>query len=511
MKKSSPVLVTGATGYIGGRLIPRLVNKGYRVRAFGRSLEKMAQRQWACRPEVELVQGDVLNKGDLVRASKTCSAAYYLVHSMIAQNKSYASADRRSAENMRDAAAESRLQQVIYLGGLGDANDPNMSPHLASRHEVGLILQEGAVPATILRAAMIIGSGSASFEILRYLAERLPVMITPRWVYNPTQPIAISTVLDYLEGCLGLPQTFGRSLDIGGPDVLNYKELIALYAREAKLSPRKLLPVPLLTPGLSARWIHLVTPVPSAIALPLTEGLSVPTVCRNNHIEAILPVNRMTCQQAIRAALNKILEKQVETCWSDAGALSPPEWAVCGDADYAGGTVLNCSYRTIFRVPAEKVWKEVEGIGGTNGYYFADWLWRLRGILDKIVGGFGLRRGRRHPTKLKTGDALDFFRVLSVIPDRKLTLMAEMKIPGEALLDLQVVPTDPTTSELRLVSRFLPRGLLGILYWYALYPFHVVIFKGLLRSIAHRAGASGPVRTDALRLKHQIHCAIGKN
>jgi uncharacterized protein YbjT (DUF2867 family) len=511
MKEPSPVLVTGATGYIGSRLIPRLAGQGYRVRAFGRSMEKMAQRHWACLPEVELFQGDVLNKEDLVRASKGCAAAYYLVHPVIAQNKAYGSADRRSAENMRDAAAESRLQQVIYLGGLGDANHPCMSPHQASRHEVGLILQEGPVPATVLRAAIIIGSGSASFEILRYLAERLPLMIAPRWVYNPTQPIAISTVLEYLEGCLGLLQTFGRSFDIGGPDVLNYKELIALYAREAKLTPRKLLPVPLTIPGLSARWIHLVTPIPSPIALTLTEGLSAPTVCRDNPIETILPVNRLTCQQAIRAALNKILEKQVETCWSDAGALPPPEGAVCGDADYAGGTVLNFSYRTILRAPAERVWKEVEGIGGANGYYFANWLWRLRGRLDKIVGGFGLSRGRRHPTKLKTGDALDFFRVLSVIPDRKLTLMSEMKVPGEALLDLQVVPTDPTTSELRLVSRFLPRGLLGILYWYALYPFHVVVFKGMLRSIAHRAGASGLVRTDTLRLKHQIHCAIVKN
>lgn len=504
-------MVTGATGYIGSRLIPRLVARGYRVRAFGRSLEKMAQRQWACLPEVELLQGDVLNKEDLVRASRGCSAAYYLVHSMIAQNRACAEADRQSAVNMRDAAAESRLEQVIYLGGLVDASNPTVSPRLAARCEVGRILQEGAVPATILQAAMIIGSGSASFEILRYLAERLPVMITPKWVRNPTQPIAVSTVIEYLEGCLGLPQTFGRSFDIGGPDVLNYEELIAMYAREAKLTPRKLLPVPVLTPGLSARWIHLVTPVPFATALPLTEGLSVPTVCRDNHIETILPVNRMSCQQAIRRALNKILERQVETCWSDAGALSPPEWAVCGDTGYAGGTVLNCSYRAIFKIPAEKVWKEVEGIGGTNGYYFANWLWRFRGMLDKIVGGFGLSRGRRHPTELKAGDALDFFRVLSIIPNRKLTLMAEMKVPGEALLDLQVVPTDPITTELRLVSRFLPRGLLGILYWYALYPFHVMIFKGMLAAIAHRAGASGPVRTEVLRLKHQIHCAIGKN
>ena len=511
MSEKMPVLVTGATGYVGGRLVPKLISMGYRVRAMGRSLEKMSQRKWACDPAVELVQGDVQNKKDLIEATRGCRAAYYLVHAMIAQKGRYAEADRVSAENMRDAAARCDLAQIIYLGGLGEASDPHLSRHLASRHEVGRILQSGDVPVTILRAAMILGSGSASFEILRYLAERLPVMITPRWVSNPTQPIAIADVLDYLSQCLDNTSTYGRTFDIGGPEVLDYRKLIEIYAQEAHLSPRRLFPVPLLTPKLSARWIHLVTPVPSAIALPLTEGLSVPTVCRENQIEKIITLNLTSCRQAIRTALDQILEKQVETCWSDAGATQPPEWAVCGDADYAGGTVLSCSYRAVVHRSADKIWQPIAGIGGRNGYYFGNWLWRLRGMLDKLVGGVGLRRGRRHPSELMTGDALDFWRVLYAQPNRRLTLMAEMKVPGEAILDLQVQDIGDSKCELRMVSRFLPRGLAGITYWYALYPFHVIIFKGMLKAIARKAGDAGRIRPQILRLDPPSQCTVEKN
>jgi uncharacterized protein YbjT (DUF2867 family) len=507
LDRSRPVLVTGATGYIGGRLIPRLLAAGYRVRAMGRSLEKMACRPWASQPEMELVRGDVLDARSLDQACAGCEAAFYLVHSMIAKHRDYAAADRRAAENMRRAAEMAGLKQIVYLGGLGDQDHGRISPHLKSRHEVGAILQSGAVPATVLRAAMIIGSGSASFEILRYLAERLPAMITPRWVHTPTQPIAVENVLAYLTGCLGNPRTLGKNFDIGGPEVLNYADLVHMYAREAGLPQRRIFPVPMLTPGLSALWIHLVTPVPAAIARPLTEGLSVPTTCRDSRIREVIDVELLTCRQAIRAALDGILEKQVETCWSDAGALHPPAWAACGDAAYAGGTILNCAYRLDIDATPEDLWRMITGMGGDAGYYFGNFLWRLRGLLDRLAGGVGLRRGRRHPHHLRPGDALDFWRVSTLEPCRRLTLLAEMKMPGEALLDLQMEPKGAGRTELRMISRFLPRGLAGLAYWYALYPFHVWIFKGMQTAIARRLGMSRTPRPERFDPNARSSCA----
>ena len=507
--RTRPVLVTGATGYIGGRLIPRLLASGYRVRAMGRSLEKMACRPWASHPGIELVKGDVLDPEAMDRACAGCEAAFYLVHSMIARNRDYAAADRLAAENMRLAAEKSGIKQIIYLGGLGEQDHGRISPHLRSRHEVGAILQSGTVPVTILRAAMIIGSGSASFEILRYLVDRLPAMITPRWVQTPTQPIAIDNVLAYLAGCLGNPRTLGKSFDIGGPDVLDYAELIRLYAREAGLPQRRILPVPVLTPGLSALWIHLVTPVPAAIARPLTEGLSIPTICNDTRIREAVAVELLTCRQAIRTALDGIMDKQVETCWSDAGDLRSPAWAACGDAAYAGGTILNCAYRMIMGGSPESVWRLITGMGGDTGYYFGDLLWRLRGLLDRLAGGVGLRRGRRHPHQLRPGDALDFWRVSAVEPHRRLTLLAEMKMPGEALLDFQMAPRGPGRTELRMISRFLPRGLGGLAYWYALYPFHEWIFKGMLTTIARRLGMPRTPRPERFDPNARNACALG--
>jgi len=509
--RTRPVLVTGATGYIGGRLIPRLLAAGCRVRALGRSLEKMACRPWASHPGIELFRGDVMDAESMDRACAGCEAAFYLVHSMISRNRDYAAADRRAAVNMRLAAEKAGLKQIIYLGGLGEQDHSRISPHLRSRHEVGQILQSGAVPATVLRAAMIIGSGSASFEILRYLVDRLPAMITPRWVQTPTQPIAIDNVLAYLAGCLGNPRTLGKSFDIGGPDVLDYAELIRLYTREAGLPQRRILPVPVLTPGLSALWIHLVTPVPAAIARPLTEGLSIPTICRDARIRDAVPVELLTCRQAIRTALDGPPDKQVETCWHDAGDLRPPAWAACGDAAYAGGTILNCAYRMVLDGSPGAVWRLITGMGGDTGYYFGDFLWRLRGLLDRLAGGVGLRRGRRHPRHLRPGDALDFWRASAVEPQRRLTLVAEMKMPGEALLDLQLAPKADGRTELRMISRFLPRGLGGLAYWYSLYPFHVWIFKGMLTAMAHRLGMPNAPRPERFDPHARSACALDES
>ncbi len=492
-----PILVTGATGYVGGRLVPLLLAAGHRVRAMGRSVPKLAARPWGAHPEVELVQGDTLDRASLTAAASGCRAAYYLVHSMIAQKGRYVEADRTGARNMVAAAAEAGLNQIIYLSGLGDPADPAVSRHLRSRYEVEDILRAGPVPTTVLRAAMILGSGSASFEMLRYLVDRLPVMITPRWVDTPCQPISITSVLHYLKGCLDLPAALGQTFDIGDDEILSYHQLIDIYAREAGLRPRRIFPVPFFTPKLSSYWIHLITPVPASIAQPLAQGLAVPVVCRDQRIRDLLPHRAPTTRETIRLALRRQRADAVETCWSDAGCMLPPEWAVCGDAEWSGGTIYRCGYRVRLRATPEAVWAPVARIGGRTGYYFADGLWYLRGLIDRLAGGVGLRRGRRHPEQLQIGDALDFWRVLDIDAPRRLRLLAEMKTPGPAVLDFLIEDHGDGTTELSMLSHFEPRGLWGLVYWFSLYPFHEAIFYGMLKAIARQIGAptvAGPRR-----------------
>ncbi len=498
-----PILVTGATGYIGGRLVPKLLPEGYRVRAMGRSMAKLACRPWSRHENIELVEGDVLDADALLRAADGCRAAFYLVHSMIAAKGKFADADRAGARNMVHAAAQGELSQIIYLGGLGEVTDRRMSHHLKSRREVGEILSGGPVPATVLRAAMIIGSGSASFEMLRYLVERLPVMVTPKWVDSPVQPIAVGNVLNYLSGCLEHESVKGQTFDIGSPDVLTYRDLIGIFAEEAGLPRRRIVGVPVLTPTLSAYWIHLVTPVPAAIAMPLTEGLGVPVICQENRIRQIIPQELTGCREAIRIALERVRQAQIDTCWMDAGAVAPPEWAACGDADWAGGTIMECGYRARIQARPERVWEPIRQIGGGTGWYYGNGLWTLRGWMDRLAGGIGLRRGRRHPTNLRAGDALDFWRVLEVDPPRKLRLLAEMKLPGEAMLEFSIDSVGPDQSRLTLLSRFLPRGLFGLVYWYGLYPFHQMIFSGMLRSVAK--AVKGPITAGPERFTPKLH------
>ncbi|MBN1931327.1 MAG: SDR family oxidoreductase [Desulfobacterales bacterium] len=495
--RSKPILVTGATGYVGGRLIPRLLEAGYRVRAMGRSIAKLKSRPWGTHPNIELTEGDVLEFESLRKSVSGCRAAYYLVHSMNPLQKDFAAADRKGAQNMALSAAEAGLEKIIYLGGLGNEQDPNLSEHLKSRLEVAKILQSGKIPTTFLRAAMILGSGSASFEILRYLMDRLPVMFTPRWVNTPCQPISIRNVLKYLENCLESNETIGQTFDIGGPDVLTYKALMQIYAEEAKLPRRWIIPVSFMTPRLSAYWIHLISPVPASIAIPLAEGLSVPVVCKDNRIQSIIPQRLLSCRETIRLALERIQQEQVETRWSDAGVLNIPEWTYCGDAAYAGGTILECGYYVRLRANAMEVWEPISKIGGHTGWYFGNFLWKIRGGLDRLIGGIGLRRGRRHPAKLFVGDALDFWRVLDVEPPNHLLLLAEMKNPGEALLEFRITTIENGEIELQQLSRFLPKGLGGILYWYAIYPIHQWLFGGMLRKIAESIGkpiSYGPKR-----------------
>ena len=337
-------------------------------------------------------------------------------------------------------------------------------------------------------------------------------MTPPRWVKTPCQPIAIGDVLEYLVGCLENEETSGQTFDIGGPDIVNYKDLIRIYAEEAGLPKRIIITVPVLTPYLSAKWVHLVTPVPASIAQPLAEGLAIPVICRDNRILDLVPIERTSVRDAMRIALDKILTHQVDTCWFDAGEVHPPEWSACGDANWAGGTLMSCGYRARIRATPEQVWEPVTRIGGDTGWYAFDYLWWLRGIMDRAVGGPGLRRGRRHPRDLWVGDSLDFWRVLEAVPDERLVLLAEMKTPGEATLAFEITPFADGTTELLLRSRFLPKGLAGILYWYALYPFHEIIFFGMAKNMARSIGADiveGPERftpriAEACALPQQV-------
>jgi uncharacterized protein YbjT (DUF2867 family) len=457
---------------------------------------------------VDLTRGDVLDLGSLKKALTGCGVAYYLVHSMIAQKHRFVEADRRAAQNMVSAAESIGIERMIYLGGLSEKKGGPLSKHLRSRIEVAEILQSGKVPVTDLRAPMILGSGSASFEILRYLVERLPVMITPRWVRSLNQPIAIRNVVNYLVGCLAHHETIGQTYDIGGPNVVAYRDLLDIYAQEAKLPKRWIIPIPVLTPTFSAYWIHLISPVPHSIALPLTEGLTSNAVCSDKRIQSIIPQKLLTPREAIRSALDKIAQEQVDTCWADAGDIVTPEWAHCGDADWAGGTIMQCGYRVRIKAVPDEVWQPISRIGGKMGWYYADDLWWLRGLMDRWFGGVGLRRGRRHPTELRVGDALDFWRVLEKETSNRLLLRAEMKVPGEALLEFKIYPVGDQYTNLQMLSRFLPKGLWGMLYWYIFYPFHEMIFFGMLKAIAK--AIEKPIVSGPERFTPRLHgsCAL---
>ncbi len=477
------VFVTGATGYIGGRLVPRLLDQGYGVRALARDPRKIAGRPWAGKHGLEIVVGDVSDTERTALSMEGCAAASYLVHSMLAAGKEYARHDRDLAHSFARAARESGVKRIIYLGGLGETGD-GLSEHLASRRDVEKALASTGIPVTVLRAAMIIGSGSASFEILRYLVERLPAMVTPRWVETEAQPIAVRNVLHYLVGVLAREETVGRTLDIGGPEVLSYREIMQTMAEVRGLRKRWIVPVPVLTPRLSSLWIHLVTPASHRIAMPLAEGLRNRVVCRDDLAQRLIPQKLLTVRESIEEALGRMEAGDVETSWSDAGLMP-------GDPDWAGGTVFTDVQWLDLDVPADAAYRAVCRVGGRNGWYAADKLWRLRGFVDRLLGGPGLGRGRRDPERIGYGDALDFWRVTGLEKNRRLELRAEMKLPGVAQLDFQIDDRkDRPGCRLTQTARFIPKGLGGLLYWFSVLPFHRFVFRGMLHGIARNAARS---------------------
>ncbi|NNJ47969.1 MAG: SDR family oxidoreductase [Acidimicrobiia bacterium] len=479
--ESPLTLVTGATGYVGGRLVPRLLEAGHRVRCLTRDPAKLDLDPW--RDQVEVIQGDVLDLDSLRAAQQGCDYAYYLVHSM-GHADDFGEADRRGAENFRTAADEVGLRRIVYLGGLGRSEDEALSKHLESRHEVGRVLAGGSTPVTEVRAAVIIGSGSVSFEMLRYLTEVLPIMTTPKWVRTRCQPIAIRDVLDILTRVLD-DNPVDRVLEVGGPEVLTYEEMMQIYAEEAGLRKRIILPVPVLSPGLSSRWVGLVTPLPVGVARPLVDSLRNEVVVNNDSLAEVLEHRPIGYRESVQRALQRTTHFEVETRWSDA-ATSPaaprptdPAWS--GGARFQDRRVAHSSGT------ADDVFWAFSRVGGDVGYYGFGWAWRLRGLLDSLVGGAGLRRGRRHPEDLRPGEALDFWRVRQVEPGRSLVLEAEMKLPGDAWLEWQADPEGDGT-RLTQTATFVPRGLFGRLYWFALVPFHTFIFGAMARRIA-AAGA----------------------
>lgn len=484
--KVLPVIaIAGATGYIGGRLVPSLLNNGYRVRCLVRSAAKLNDRSWSAHLNLEVVQTELSDSASLIAALEGCTAVFYLVHSMMSAATKYAEQDRQLAQRLSIASMAAGVGRIIYLGGLGETGR-GLSEHLASRREVETALASGGVPVTTLRAAMIIGSGSASFEILRYLVERLPIMVTPKWVTTLCQPIAVQDVIGYLVGLLSAPETAGRTFDIGGSDALRYCDIMRIMAEELGLRRRLIIPVPVLTPQLSSLWIHLITPLSKEIARPLAEGLRNPVVCREHSIKTLIHLDLLTVRSAIRVALTQVFHSGVETNWSMAGHIP-------GDPDWAGGKVFRDERVLIVQAPPAAVFRAVCLLGGPHGWYASDWLWTIRGWIDRMVGGPGLRRGRRHPEVVSYGEALDFWRVVGYEVDRRLTLRAEMKLPGEAQLDFEVRAGfnqdsgNTISCSLRQTALFKPRGLWGIAYWYAVLPFHGLVFSGMIRGIRKKA------------------------
>ncbi|MCC3300970.1 SDR family oxidoreductase [Arthrobacter sp. zg-Y895] len=487
MTESQHILVTGATGYIGGRLVPLLLEDGHRVRVLARSPEKLSDVPWAS--EVEIVQGDLSDRESAAAAFAGIDTLYFLVHSM-ASGKGFGGQESDIAHLVADAAAEAGVQRIVYLGGL-HPEEGELSPHMKSRTEVGRILLDGEVPAIVYQAGVVIGSGSASFEMIRHLTETLPVMPAPSWVRRSIEPIAVRDVLHYLVRAVDIPAGVNRTFDIGSREVLTYAEIMNGYAEEAGLPRRRIYALPLPAPRLAGHWVSLVTPIPRSMALPLVESLQHDAVAKEHDIDQYLPQpdgGLTDYHDAVKRALGKEKRGEVETTWASASASSDlASDPLPSDPDWAGQTVYVDSRQRRAAVDPAAIWQVIEGVGGRNGWYSLPMAWAIRGVLDKTVGGAGLTRGRRNPTTLFTGDVVDWWRVELLERGTLLRLRAEMRVPGKAWLEMRVDPDGEGGSLYRQRAIYFPKGLGGKLYWWLIAPFHGLIFPSMAKNITRQA------------------------
>lgn len=466
------ILILGASGYVGGHLAPRLASEGFQVRAAARRIDALRARGW---DDVECVHADALDPQSLLQALNGVDVAYYLVHSM-ASGADFSRLDRQAAANFRDAAEAEGVKRIIYLGGIQPSN--GASPHLASRRETGEILRDGPVPVTELRAGIIVGPGSAAFEVIRDLVYHLPLMLAPRWVKSRSQPIALDDLLDYLAGLLQLEDDEESHVyDAVGPETLSYGDLLRQFGEVVGRRVR-IVPLPVLTPRLSSYWLDLVTAVPASVARPLIDGLKHDLVSdRPDELREMVSIAQRTYQEAVRNALADEESSALTIRWTEGGFRYRRQRHDVSWYDKSVRISVPTQRST------EDVWGDISSIGGERGWYFATWLWKLRGMIDRLLGGTGMRRGRRHPTELRVDDPLDFWRVAAVEPGRSLTLVAEMKLPGSAVLELSV-DAHPGGAITRLQAHFHPAGVWGLLYWYALWPIHMLMFRRLAKVLA---------------------------
>ena len=484
----STILLTGATGCIGGRLLAALEARGYAARCMTRRPETLAGRAG---PQTTVVRGDCLDSASLAAPLTGVDTAYYLVHSMGgAHSRDFETRDRTAARVFGEAARAAGVRRIIYVGGLGA--ETGLSRHLRSRHETGEVLRASGVPVVELRSGIVIGAGSLSFELVRALVERLPVMTCPSWVRTPTQPIALSDLIAYLVAALDLPPGETRLFEVGGADTVSYGGIMREYARQRGLR-RLLIPVPLLTPRLSSLWLGLTTPVYAQVGRELIDGVRTPTVVRDDAALTAFPIRPLGLRRAIARAIEEEDGAFSAKPWSEEAlsAATPLRW---------GGvrirTRLIDSRAVGLPVSAGAAFAPIRRIGGANGWYYGDWLWRLRGFLDRLVGGVGMDRGRRDPEHLAAGDILDCWRVEVYEPDARLLLAAEMKLPGRGWLEFVVTRRGDETSTVRQTAVFDAAGVWGRIYWHALYPLHVFLFRGLLRNLARRASAETAAARD---------------
>ena len=478
--KNKLIMLTGATGYVGGRLLQMLEQHGYRVRCMARRPENLVPRVG---PSTQVVKGDVLDLESLQSALKGVSVAYYLVHSMSSEG-SFEENDRKAAHNFGKIAKAAGVERIIYLGGLGN-DDDDLSPHLRSRQEVGKILRQSGVPLLEFRASIVIGSGSLSFQLIRSLVERLPIMITPKWVQVSAQPIAIEDLIEYLEAALFVPDSGCRVYEIGGADQVSYADIMRIYGSCRNIGVR-MIPVPFLSPHISSLWLGLITPLYARIGRKLIQSIVHPTVVCDESALKVFNIQPMGVDDAIRRAIDNEDKEFAETRWSDSLSSSGKIFSWFG---VSFGSRLVDSRTIKVNMPPKFIFKPIQRIGGNTGWYAWNWLWQLRGFLDLLVGGVGMRRGRAHFETLRVGDTVDFWRVEELDPNRLLRLIAEMKMPGRAWLEFEVVGDD-FSSTIRQTAIFDPVGLLGLIYWYALYPLHQLVFAGMLRGIADKALSS---------------------